>query len=246
VLSSRLFIEIAQIIKQYDLSVRTMPGTRVANRKTGEPIYAPPEGEELIRRLLDNLSEYLYGHDDTDPLIKMAVAHYQFEAVHPFPDGNGRTGRVLNILYLVERELLTLPTLYLSRYIIQNKAAYYDGLRRVTEDGAWEEWILYMLEGVEQTAIDTKRRIVGIREAMTQATEHARAMMTKGYRKELIELIFQQPFTRIKLLEQAGIAKRDAASAYLRELERIGLLKSHKHGRDILYFNETLFRLLAG
>lgn len=245
VLSSRLFIDIARIIKQYDLSVRTMPGTRVADRLTGEPIYAPPEGEERIRALLDNLSEYLYARDDVDPLIKMAIAHYQFEAIHPFPDGNGRTGRVLNTLYLVERGLLGLPTLYLSRYIISNKAAYYEGLRRVTEEGAWEDWIVYILDGIERTANDTKERILGIRASLLEALDYARAQMGRRYRKELIELIFQQPFTRIAFLEQAGIARRDAASVHLRELERIGLLRSHKYGRDVLYFNETLFKLLS-
>ena len=245
-LSPRLFGEIAQIIKRYEIPVRSMPGTRVVNRATNEPIYAPPEGEALIRRLLDNLSEYLYAEDDVDPLIKMAAAHYQFEAIHPFPDGNGRTGRVINILYLVSQGLLGVPTLYLSRYIMRNKRAYYEGLRRVTEEEAWEDWIAYVLEGVQQTAIDTKGTILGIREAMLAAVERAKTDMRRGYRKELIELIFQQPFTRIAFLERDDIAKRQAASAHLKELERIGLLTSFKHGRDRLYLNEPLLRLLSG
>ena len=244
-LTSRLFVEMAQIIKQHDIDVRKMPGTRVVNRKTGVPIYAPPEGEQLIRNLLDNLSEFLYSEDDIDPLIKMAIAHYQFEAIHPFPDGNGRTGRVLNILYLVEQELLGIPVLYLSRYIIQNKGMYYDGLRRVTEESAWEDWIVYMLEGIEQTAKDTKKRIDDIRQAIVDCTEFAKTEMKKGYSKELIELIFQQPYTRISVLETAGIAKRDAASAYLRELARIGVLRGFKHGREMLYLNRKLIDILS-
>ncbi len=244
-LSSNLFVEIARIIKEHDVNVRKLPGTRVANRRTGEPIYAPPEGEALIRSLLDNLSQYLYADDDIDPLIKMAVAHYQFEAIHPFHDGNGRTGRVINILYLIEQDLLRIPTLYLSRYIIQNKGAYYEGLRRVTEEQAWEDWIVYMLDGIEQTATDTKNRIVSIRNAILETIEKGKLEMQKGYSKELIELIFQQPYTRISSLESAGIAKRDAASSYLRELARIGFLRRFKYGREMLYVNDKLLDILV-
>lgn len=244
-ISIPLFIEIVSIIKQETLGVRDKPGTRVVNRRTGDPIYAPPEGEAVIREKLDDLIAYLYAEDDVDPLIKMAIAHYQFEAIHPFPDGNGRTGRVLNILYLVNRALLGIPVLYLSRYIIQNKGVYYEGLRRVTEEGAWEDWVVYMLEGIEQTALATKNRIIEIRDAMLKATEYARQHMSRGYRKELIELIFQQPYTRISFVEKEGIAKRDAASNYLRELERIGMLTRVKHGREMLYINDVLLQLLA-
>jgi Fic family protein len=244
-LTSRLFIEIVQIIKQQDINVRSLPGTRVVNRSTGEPIYSPPEGQLLIRGLLDNLSSFLYNEDDIDPLIKMAIAHYQFEAIHPFPDGNGRTGRIINILYLVEQKLLGIPVLYLSKYIIQNKALYYEGLRRVTEEAAWEDWIVYMLEGIEQTARDTKNKIDAIRKAMLESAEFAKSEMKKGYSKELIELIFQQPYTRISSLEEVGIAKRDAASLYLRELDRIGILKGFKQGREMLYINTSLFDILS-
>ena len=244
-LTTRLFIEIASIIKEHDTGVRKMPGTRVANRRTGEPIYAPPEGEELLRRLLDNVSEYLYSEDGTDPLIKMAVAHYQFEAIHPFPDGNGRTGRVINILYLVAQKLLDVPVLYLSRFIIQNKGAYYEGLRRVTEEARWEEWVLFMLDAIEQTSRDTKRRIEAIRDAQAEAVALARTQMRRGYSRELVELVFSQPYIRIGMLLESKVAKRDAASEYLRELERIGLLRSEKYGRTRFYLNERLLRILA-
>lgn len=245
VLSARLFVEIARLIKDKGIDIRRMPGTRIANGRTGETIYTPPVGEKRIRDLLDDLSEYLYAEDDVDPLIKMAVAHYQFEAIHPFVDGNGRTGRILNILYLVERGLLDVPVLYLSRYIIQRKGDYYVGLRRVTDEDAWEDWVLYMLDAIEQTALDTKSRLLAIREALIESVDRARREMRRGYSKELIELIFLQPYTRISALEKAGIAKRDAASMYLRELERIGLLTSVKKGREVLYLNVRLMHLLA-
>lgn len=244
-LGASLFVEIVGIIRETDIGIRTMPGTQVVNERTGEAIYTPQEGQGLIRGLLDNLAEYLHADDAVDPLIKLAVAHYQFEAIHPFSDGNGRTGRVINILYLVERGLLDIPVLYLSRHIIQHRAGYYEGLRRVTEEGAWEDWIAYLLEAVEVTAADTRRRILEIREALDEAVEIARRKMERGYRKELIELIFEQPYTRIQFLERAGIAKRQAASEYLRELERIGLLKGSKVGREMLYVNPRLMEILS-
>lgn len=244
-LSASLFIEIVGVIRETDVGVRKMPGTQIVNERTGKVIYTPPEGETLIRDLLDNLSEYMYADDDIDPIIKLAVAHYQFEAIHPFTDGNGRTGRVLNILYLVDRELLDIPVLYLSRHIIENRAGYYQGLRRVTEEGAWEDWIVYMLEAIEATAADTRTRILEIRRALDEAIEFARLNMARGYRKELIELIFEQPYTRIQFLERAGIAKRQTASDYLKELERIGLLRGFKFGRDRLFVNPKLMDILS-
>lgn len=244
-LTPSLFIKLAKTVKQADLDVRKGAGTRLTTSRTGQAVYAPPEGEQRLRNLLRNLCQYMNAEDDVDPLIKMAVTHYQFEAIHPFPDGNGRTGRILNILFLVDQGLLDLPVLYLSRYIIERKSAYYEGLRLVTEDAEWEPWILFMLEGVEQTARDTKRRISDIRTAMSEAVERARKEMSKGYSKELIELVFQQPYTRIASLESAGIAKRDAASEYLRDLERIGILESTKKGRDVLYLNRQLLTILS-
>lgn len=244
-LSASLFVEIVGIIRETGVGVRTMPGTQIVNERTRKVIYTPPQGEGLIRDLLDNLSEYLYSADDIDPLIKLSVAHYQFEAIHPFTDGNGRTGRVLNILYLVDRELLDVPVLYLSRHIIENRSGYYEGLRRVTEEGAWEDWIVYMLEAIEATAADTRGRILEIRQALDDAVEVAKDGMRRGYRKELIELIFEQPYTRIQFLEKAGIAKRQTASDYLKELERVGLLRGFKYGRDRLFVNPRLMDILS-
>lgn len=245
--SPAFFTEIVRIIKDdASYSIRIRPGTRIVSSKTRQTIYAPPEGESLLRELLDNLAQYLQAKDGVDPLIKLAVAHYQFEAIHPYHDGNGRTGRLINVLYLVSEGLLDLPVLYLSSYIIGNKAQYYRGLREVTEEQRWEEWIEFMLEGIRRTSDETKDRLGQIRTALAEAIELARTQMQRGYSKELLELIFTQPYTRINTLESAGIAKRETASAYLKELERIGLLASFKSGREVLFVNPGLYEILTG
>lgn len=244
-LATNLFIEIVRQIKQIDLGIRTLPGTRIKNQRTGEVVYAPPEGEERLRRLLDNLSTYLYEDDDIDPLIKMAVAHYQFEAIHPFPDGNGRTGRVINILYLVDQGLLRQPVLYLSGHIIRNKGAYYEGLRGVTEGGAWEDWVVYMLDAVEATAREMRDRIVSIRRELDAAFASARDIMGRSYRKEAVEIVFEQPYTKIQTYASRMEVHRTTASGYLQDLERMGLLQSAKIGKEVYYVNTTLMRLLT-
>lgn len=244
-LSATLFIDLAQIIKNHALGIRSLPGTKIVNEQSKAVIYTPPEGDQLIRQLLDNLSEYLYQNDGVDPLIKMAVAHYQFEAIHPFSDGNGRTGRVINILYLLDRHLIEKPVLYLSQYILEHKVEYYQGLRNVTENGDWETWILYMLEAIEQTATDTRDRVIRIRQSLDESIDLARSTQKRGYSKELIELIFQQPYTRIQNIVEAGLAKRASASQYLKELESLGLIEGIKFGREMLYINRTLMQILS-
>lgn len=244
-LNASLFSEIASIIKATNINIRTMPGTQIQNDRTREVVYTPPSGESLLHDLLHNLSKYLYEDDSVDPLIKMAVAHYQFEAIHPFPDGNGRTGRIINILYLIDRGMLDIPVLDLSGFIIQNKADYYRGLQAVTERGDWESWVDYLLKGIEQTAITTKNKIVQIRTAIDDAVSRAQREMRRGYSKELVELVYQQPYTRIKTLHAAGIAKRQAASEYLKELEHIGILRSEKRGRDRIFLNHELMEILT-
>jgi len=194
-LSTNLFIELVGIIKQTDLGIRKVPGTKIADNR-GEIVFTPPEGEALLREKLANLERFMHAEDGIDPLVKLAVIHYQFEAIHPFTDGNGRTGRIINILYLVEKELLKIPVLYLSHYIIRNKAAYYAGLRRVTEYNAWEEWILYMLEAIAATARQTRDKILRIRDVMNAAQELARTKAPKIYSKDLIELILSSPIAR--------------------------------------------------
>jgi Fic family protein len=178
------------------MHVRRVPGTALANDATAEIIYTPPEGENRIRKLLANWERFLHGEDaagDLDPLVRMAAAHYQFEAIHPFADGNGRTGRVLNSLFLVEQGLLPLPILYLSRFIIAHKADYYSLLLGVTSDAAWQPWILFMLRGIEETASWTTAKIDSIRRLMAAAVEHVRNTTPKIYSRELVDLVFEQP-----------------------------------------------------
>jgi Fic family protein len=243
-LSTNLFIEIVRIIRKTDVGIRSVPGTRIANA-AGEVVYTPPEGEGLIRDKLANLEEYIHASEGVDPLIRLAVMHYQFEAIHPFTDGNGRTGRILNILFLVEQGLLELPVLYLSHAIIRTKAEYYEGLRRVTEEGAWVDWVLYMLRALESTAAETSQRILRIRDLMAESAERVRERAPKTYSKELIELIFTHPYCKIRFLEEAGIAKRQTASKYLKDMENSGVLRGVKKGREVYYVNEPLMRVLA-
>lgn len=246
VLSTNLFIELVQTIKEHSGGIRRMPGTAVANAATGVVVYTPPEGEAIIRDKLKNLEDFIHADDDLDPLIKLALIHYQFEAIHPFSDGNGRTGRIINILFLVQSGLLDLPVLYLSKSIIEHKNDYYRLLREVTEKGLWEPWILFMLKAVEETAVFTRERTQAIRALMTATTEKAKEKLpNRVYSKELIETIFRQPYTKGQFLVDAGIAKRQTASEYLKELERVGILKPHKIGKETLYLNVDLYELLS-
>ena len=246
-LASGMFIEIAQLIKETEFGIRRTPGTRIANSK-GETIYTPPDGETVIRDKLRELENFMHAEDGPgtlDALVKMALVHYQFEAIHPFPDGNGRTGRILNILYLVDRGLLNLPVLYLSRYIIDHKAAYYEGLRRVTEEAAWEDWVLYMLDAVEQTSLRTHAQINAILALMESVREQVQRDSPTIYSKDLIEAIFRQPYCKIAFLERAGMGTRQTCAKYLRELERLGVLRGEKIGREVYFVNAALFDLLT-
>jgi Fic family protein len=243
-LTTNLFEELFQQVKQSKAGVRKTPGTKLATA-AGKAIYTPPVGETVLRDKLANLEQFIYAEDGIDPLIKLAVVHYQFEAIHPFTDGNGRTGRILNILFLVEQGLLDIPILYLSRYIIENKKTYYSGLRGVTEKGDWENWILYMLEAVEQTARETREKILAIRDLMNTDIEKVKAKLPKIYSKDLLEQLYHQPYCKIRFLEEAGIAQRQTASHYLKELARIGVLKPFKLGREIYYVNEKFLDLLV-
>ena len=217
---------------------------RISDTRTRSVIYTPPSGGPALVEKLRNLESYLLAADGPDPLIRMAVAHYQFEAIHPFTDGNGRTGRILNILYLVHTGLLQIPVLYISRFIIQNKPDYYRLLREVTECDDWEPWLLYMLRGVEETALWTTGRIQAIRELFDLTMDRCRTETPKIYSKELIELIFRQPYCKISFIVDAGIAKRKTASEYLQELERIGVMVGEKHGRETIYKHPALLEVL--
>lgn len=243
--STDLFIELMQTIKETDRGIRTGSGTVIANPKTRKIIYWPPEGKELIRNLLVNLEHYIQTDNGVDPLVKMAVAHYQFEAIHPFDDGNGRTGRLINILFLMDKGLLNQPVLYLSDAIIRQKQDYYKLLRGVTEHAGWEPWILFMLQAVENTSYQTMNRIGQILSLLDETLEHARKNLPgRVYSKELIELLFEQPYCKVKHLVDRGIAKRQTAADYLRELEQAGILKSKQAGRENLFLNVGLYELL--
>lgn len=201
----------------------------------------------MIREKLGNLEAFIHQEDDLDPLIRMAVMHYQFEAIHPFHDGNGRTGRILNILFLVEKNLLKIPVLYLSRYIIQNKNEYYRLLREVTVNGAWEPWVMYMLSAVEETAAWTCEKIKAIRDLLEETAVFCRENLPASvYSRELMDLVFVQPYCKIAFLVDAGIAERKTASVYLQKLEGIGVLTSAQLGREKVYINPKLIGLLKG
>lgn len=238
-------VEVCRTIKGVRLDIRRVLGTALANDPRGKVIYTPPQGEDRLRKLLANWERFLHKTDNLDPLVRMAVGHYQFEAIHPFTDGNGRTGRILNLLYLVEQELLGLPVLYLSRYIIQRKADYYRLLLAVTTDGQWEKWIVYMLEAVGETARWTTSKIRAIRELMDSTGNTVRTKVPAIYSHELVELIFVQPYCRISNVVDEGIAKRQTASVYLKALCDIGVLKEVKAGREKLFINPKLMALLT-
>jgi Fic family protein len=232
-------------IKGVDMGVRKVPGTALTNTATNEVVYTPPEGETRIRDLLANWERFLHEEESLDPIIRMAVAHYQFEAIHPFTDGNGRTGRVLNSLFLVEKGLLTLPILYLSRYIIAHKADYYRLLLDVTRNYAWEEWLIYILKGIEETAIWTTAKIGAVRKLSVDTTEYVRRKLPKIYSRELVDVIFEQPYCRIANLVESGIAGRQAASRYLKALVDAGILEERKFGKEKLFVHPKLMTLLT-
>jgi Fic family protein len=238
-------VEICRTLKGVDMDIRKTPGTQLINDKTGEVIYTPPEGESQLRDMLANWERFIHNEEDVDPLVRMAVGHYQFEAIHPFIDGNGRTGRVLNILYLIQQDLLQLPILYLSRHIIANKSDYYKLLLDVTRDGAWEPWILFMLKAVEETSRWTTDKIAAIRNLSEHTTEFVRDSLPKIYTRELVDVIFEQPYCRISDLINKGVAKRQAASRYLKDMVGLGVLVEQAVGKEKLFIHPKLMKLLS-
>ena len=246
-LSYRTMSEVCSALRDAEIGVRTQPGTYIGTSFSHSVIYTPPSGESVILDKIYNLSEFLHSDDDMDPLVKMAIAHYQFEAIHPFSDGNGRTGRVLNILFLVEKGLLDQPVLYLSKYIIENKADYYKALLNVTKKKAWEEWILFMLKAVECTATWTKEKVNAIVSLERQTIEYIRSIndLNKIYSRELIDLIFQRPYCRSSTLVDANVAQRQTAMKYLKIMSEYGILMPFNLGREKLFINTRLMDLLA-
>ena len=238
-------VEICRTLKGVDMDIRKTLGTQLVNDKTDEVIYTPPEGESALRDMLSNWERFIHNEEEIDPLIRMAVGHYQFEAIHPFIDGNGRTGRVINILYLIQQDLLQLPILYLSRHIIANKADYYRLLLDVTRDGAWEPWILFMLKAVEETSRWTTDKIAAIKGLSDHTTEFVRENLPKIYTRELVDVIFEQPYCRISDLVNKGVAKRQAVSRYLKELVKVGVLREISVGKEKLFIHPKLMKLLS-
>ena len=243
-ITTNMIIEIQQILEGNRGGIRKLPGTALKNALTGETVYTPPSGEDLIRKLLANLEEYYNIPDDIDSLIKLAVTHYQFEAIHPFYDGNGRTGRILNILYLLKEGLLDSPILYLSSYIIRNKKEYYEFLNKVTKDNDWESWIIYMLKAIEFTSKETLRTAKEIKNLIDATIDFVKEKEPKIYSKELIEFIFKEVYLKANQLVDNGLSSRKTVVKYLKTLEEIGVLQSEKVGREVIYINIALFNLL--
>lgn len=242
-ITTNLCVSIVQCIKQNSASIRNTPGTTLRNTK-GEVIYTPPCGEAVIRKKLTNWEKFINENVNLDPLIKMAIMHYQFEAIHPFSDGNGRTGRILLLLYLKHSGLLDTPAIYLSDYIIKNKAAYYKCLRDVTENNEWESYILFMLDMIEVTSIKGLERHNKITAAMEKMTDKIRKTLPKIYSKDLIEILFRLPYTKRQHLIAENIGNLKTVGNYLIALEEKGFLKSIKVGKEKLYLNGTLFKIL--
>jgi Fic family protein len=236
---------VCSTIKGHEMSVRAVPGTRIANQVTEEIVYSPPEGKDVITDKLVEWERFVHAEDGMDPLIRMAVAHYQFEAIHPFTDGNGRTGRILNVLMLIEAGLLQQPLLYLSRYFIQNKNEYYRRLLAVTAEGAWEAWIRYVLAGVEETSNTTGALIGGIRALQTDFARRARTVSKGGADAELQAVLFEQPYCRIATVIQRCGVSRPTATKWLETLVDARLLIDLKVGRDRLFVNREFLDLLT-
>jgi Fic family protein len=238
-------LEIHKELEQNDAGIRKLPGTELRNEQTGATFYTPPQNHEDILRLMSNLERFMNDETltDLDPLVKMAVIHYQFESIHPFYDGNGRTGRIINILYLVAKGLLDIPILYLSRYIISNKMEYYRLLQEVRNTGDWERWILYMLEGVETTARQTIWLIQSIKKIMMDHKHRIRKELPKIYSQDVLNNLFRHPYTKIEYLQNDLRVSRLTATKYLQQLTEHGFLNKSKIGRYNYYINRQLMEL---
>lgn len=238
-------VDIHQVLEQNTAGIRKLPGTALKNERTGETVYTPPQDHGEIVRLMNNLEQFINDDAlcDVDPLIKMAVIHHQFESIHPFYDGNGRTGRIINILYLVAKGLLDIPVLYLSRYIIRNKADYYRLLQATRDTGDWEPWILYMLEGVELTSRQTIWIIQQIKEIMMAYKHRIRAELPKIYSQDLLNNLFRHPYTKIESVQNDLRVSRLTAVKYLELLTEKGFIEKHKIGRYNYYVNRPLMNV---
>ncbi len=243
-LLKRDIVEIQGILEQNSAGVRRQSGTVLRNMATGEVVFEPPQDYETIQELLTNLEKYINEPNDIDPLVSMAMIHYQFESIHPFYDGNGRTGRIINILYLILKKMLDVPILYLSSYIIQNKADYYRLLQEVRTKNNMEEWILYMLNGVEQTSMATVELIGDIHKLMQETKWNIRENLPKIYSKDLVEILFMHPYTKIDFLAKGLGIYRDTAGRYLNKLKELGVVEEVKIKNSKFFINIKLFERL--
>jgi Fic family protein len=244
-LTAETAAKICSQLQGREMKVRAVPGTRIANPVTRQVVYAPPEGVDLIREKLSAWERFIHAQDDLDPLVRMAVAHYQFEAIHPFHDGNGRTGRVINILMLIEAGLLGDPILYLSRAMIGRKNDYYRLLRAVTAEGAWIEWVLYMLDVVRESAESTTRKIASIRTCQEDIAERARIATPGGRDAQFLAVLFEQPYSRISTVVERCEVSRQTASSWLHALVEAQLLSDVKVGRELLFVNHKFLNVLT-
>ncbi|MDG1278712.1 MAG: Fic family protein [Algoriphagus sp.] len=232
-------------MEENNAGLRKLPGTALINDLTNEIIYTPPDNFDTINDLMKNLEEYLNKDaDDISPLIKLAIQHYQFESIHPFYDGNGRTGRIINVLYLILKGMLNEPVLYLSSYIIQNKGDYYRLLQEVRTKNNWEDWILYMLKGIEQTAQSTIKQINQINLLFNETQKLVQEKLPRIYSKDLIEQLFIHPYCKIEFLVENLKLNRKTAGSYLKNLEELGVLAAEIKGKEVIYVNIKLYKSL--
>lgn len=244
-LSVNNIIRIQKELILNNAGIRKTPGTVLKNDQTGEVVYTPPQDRDEIDKLLTNfIHEYNNNKSNISPLSNLAILHYQFESIHPFYDGNGRTGRILNVLYLILNNLIDIPILYLSSYIIRNKTEYYKLLNNTNKTQNWEDWIIYMLKAVEETSLETIEKITAIKNLLDKTIAKVKELKPKIYKKELIELLFEQPYSKIEFVVTKLKVERKAASRYLKALEDIKILKSQKIGRETVYINLKLMELL--
>jgi len=244
ILTTNMIVDVQNIIENNKAGIRKQGGTKLINERTGEVVYTPPETETEIRDLLSNLEKYINEDDDIDALIKLAVIHYQFESIHPFYDGNGRTGRILNELFLVNKGLLDSPILYLSKYILSTKNEYYRLLNGIHNDGCWEEWILYILKGIQETSENSLAILKQINQLIENTSEEIKAKHPKIYSKELVEIIFMEFYTRINNVEVGLNVTRKTASNYLNDLADSGILTAEVRGKDKLFINSKLMNVM--
>ncbi|MCX6991336.1 MAG: Fic family protein [Chlamydiae bacterium] len=246
-ITNNCILQIQEVLEENNAGFRRLHGTELKNERTGETVYTPPQDLQQILDLMNNLEKFINDDllSDLDPLVKMAVIHHQFESIHPFYDGNGRTGRIINILYLVKAGLLDSPVLYLSRFINQNKGSYYQLLQTTRSQGSWEEWIYYILDAIEVTAFQTTRLIQEIKKLMLHHKLMMRGDLPKIYSQDLLNAIFRHPYTKPSFIERELGLTRVTATRYLNELTRIGLMTKMKFGKEIYFINTQLVELLS-